>query len=278
VAWGSNGSGQSSVPPLPAGHWCVEIASGGTHNLALLDNGSILAWGDNYNGQCNVPTLPAGVRYVQIAAGHSHCIARRSDGAVVAWGDNGQGQCNVPALGGGFVCVDVAAGDFLSLARFELITPSASYCSGDGSGTACPCANPGTAGAGCANSLDPNGARLDGAGTASLGNDTYQIAAAGMPDSTALYLQGSTQQNGGAGSVFGDGLRCVAGSIVRLGIKTNAGGASQYPSIGDPSVSLRGGIAAPGTRRYQVWYRNAAAFCTPSTFNLTNGVEVTWVM
>jgi hypothetical protein len=29
-------------------------------------------------------------------------------------------------------------------------------------------------------------------------------------------------------------------------------------------------------RSYQAWYRNAAAFCTPSTFNLTNGYSVTW--
>jgi len=25
-----------------------------------------------------------------------------------------------------------------------------------------------------------------------------------------------------------------------------------------------------------VWYRNAAAFCTNSTFNLTNGLNVVW--
>ena len=31
-----------------------------------------------------------------------------------------------------------------------------------------------------------------------------------------------------------------------------------------------------GAAIYQVWYRNAASFCTPSTFNLTNGVLVTW--
>ena len=29
-------------------------------------------------------------------------------------------------------------------------------------------------------------------------------------------------------------------------------------------------------RYYQVWYRNAAAFCTPSTFNTSNGYAVTW--
>ena len=54
------------------------------------------------------------------------------------------------------------------------------------------------------------------------------------------------------------------------------GGASQYPAAGDLSVSVRGGVTGPGTRTYQVWYRNAADFCTPDTFNLTNGVEVLW--
>jgi len=41
-------------------------------------------------------------------------------------------------------------------------------------------------------------------------------------------------------------------------------------------VSVKGLITAPGTRTYQVWYRNAAAFCTASTFNLSNGVSIVW--
>ena len=70
---------------------------------------------------------------------------------------------------------------------------------------------------------------------------------------------------------------CVAGSIVRLGTKSNSAGGSTYPASGDPSVSVRGLVPAAGaTRSYQVWYRNAAAFCTTSTFNLSNGVSVTW--
>ena len=31
-----------------------------------------------------------------------------------------------------------------------------------------------------------------------------------------------------------------------------------------------------GVRNYQAWYRNAAVFCSVSTFNLTNGYSVTW--
>jgi hypothetical protein len=97
-----------------------------------------------------------------------------------------------------------------------------------------------------------------------------------MPNSSALYFQGTTQTLGGLGTMFGDGLRCAGGSIVRLKTVTNAAGSSQFPGAGDPHVSVKGMIAAPGTRTYQVWYRNAAAYCTPSTFNLTNGAEVAW--
>jgi hypothetical protein len=33
---------------------------------------------------------------------------------------------------------------------------------------------------------------------------------------------------------------------------------------------------AGDTRDYQVYYRDPASFCTSDTFNLTNGVQVTW--
>jgi hypothetical protein len=97
-----------------------------------------------------------------------------------------------------------------------------------------------------------------------------------MPNSSALYFQGTSPLAGGAGSVFGDGLRCAGGTVIRLGTKFNIAGASQYPEGGDQSISVRGLVVAPGTRIYQIWYRNAASFCMPDTFNLTNGVTVTW--
>jgi hypothetical protein len=154
---------------------------------------------------------------------------------------------------------------------------STPFCFGDGTGTACPCANSGAAGNGCASSINANGANLTTSGSPSLANDTLVLLGSGMPDSSALYFQGTLQAGGGLGVAFGDGLRCAAGTIVRLKTVTNVGGASQYPQAGDPSVSVKGMVAAPGIRTYQVWYRNAAAFCTTSTFNLTNGVEVNWL-
>ena len=100
----------------------------------------------------------------------------------------------------------------------------------------------------------------------------------GMSNSSVLYFQGTLQTAGGAGTVFGDGLRCASGSVIRLATKTNVNGASQYPEPGDQSVSVRGLIPLGGgvTRTYQAWYRNAAAFCNPETFNLTNAVRVDW--
>jgi hypothetical protein len=124
--------------------------------------------------------------------------------------------------------------------------------------------------------VNPAGAHLQGAGMSSITADTLVLTGTGMPNSSALYFQGTLRQSGGAGQVFGDGKRCAGGSVVRLGIKFNAGGTSQYPVFGDQSVSVRGLVTVPGARTYQTWYRNAAIFCTSSTFNLTNGLDVIW--
>ncbi len=150
--------------------------------------------------------------------------------------------------------------------------PPVAYCFGDGSTTACPCGNVGTAGNGCPSSVNPNGGNLASSGTSSIAADTLTLLGTGMASSSVLYFQGTTQ----IATVFGDGLRCAGGTVIRLGTKTNVAGASQYPELGDLSVSVRGSCVAGDIRNYQAWYRNAAAFCTASTFNLTNGLNVTW--
>src|SRR5204862_2760631 len=78
----------------------------------------------------------------------------------------------------------------------ECESGSTSFCFGDGSGTACPCANssPAGQGRGCLNSLGLGG-RLVAVGTASLAADTLVLAGSNMPNSSALYFQGTTQLN-----------------------------------------------------------------------------------
>lgn len=180
---------------------------------------------------------------------------------------------------GNTYCCDPAYGlaDAISVIAYDLSTAGFSFCPGDGSGTACPCLNSSATGAaeGCRNSTGVGG-RLRGQGVARLSADSLRLEGSQMPNSTALYFQGTAPQSSGAGSVFGDGLRCAGGTLVRLAVKNNVGGSSQYPDVGDPSVSAGGFVLEPGLRTYQVWYRNAAAFCTSSTFNLTNGWEVIW--
>ncbi len=152
------------------------------------------------------------------------------------------------------------------------------FCFGDGAfnATPCPCGNHGATGNGCSNSISAAGAHLAVTGVPSLSGDSVVLAGSGMPDSSALYFQGTQRAAGGVGTAFGDGLRCASGSVVRLATRSNGAGASHYPQAGDAPISVRGGCAPGDVRTYQVWYRNAAAFCTPSTFNLTNGQQVLW--
>ena len=165
-------------------------------------------------------------------------------------------------------------GNSITLCVTTLGTP---YCFGDGSGTACPCANNSPVGQarGCLHALG-QGAKLTAVGIASVSSDTAVLQGTDMPNGPALYYQGTLQAGGGAGTTFGDGLMCATGVIVRLGIKFNAAGASQFPGGVDPTLSVQGGVAAGDVRDYQAWYRDASVFCTTATFNLTNAVEVTW--
>jgi hypothetical protein len=190
--------------------------------------------------------------------------------------DQHDGLGSTLVIGGTFAVSP--AGDS-HIARLGGCSPSSGtpYCFGDGTGTACPCGNTAPAGyqGGCVHSLG-FGARLTSFGTPSLVHDSLVLDGSEMPNSSCLYFQGTTQVAAGLGAVFGDGLRCAGGTIVRLARKTNSGGTSHYPEGPDLPVSVRGSVASGSVHTYQVWYRNAASFCSPSTFNLTNGLVVTW--
>jgi hypothetical protein len=139
----------------------------------------------------------------------------------------------------------------------------------------CPCANvPSNLNAGCANSAGTFGGVIDASGTSSIAADTLVLQGSSMTSSSALYFQGTSYAH--AQAVYGDGLVCVGGTIVRLGTKVNASGSSQFPETGDPPISVGGGVAQPGPRSYQVVYRDAGSFCTPSSFNATSGMVILW--
>ncbi|MBI5364160.1 MAG: hypothetical protein HZA53_13350 [Planctomycetes bacterium] len=182
----------------------------------------------------------------------------------------------VGAVDGGafFACVDEVA-----LYYTPPIPGGQPFCSGDGqdptAAIPCPCGNTGAARHGCANSVNPLGAELLTSG--SLAQDRVVLEASGMPaTSSCIYLQGDQLVN----AVFGDGVRCTGGNLLRLRTRTNANGASRFPDATDTvSLSQRGGVQVGSgvLRFYQTYYRNASAqFCPPETFNVTNGSFVIW--
>ncbi|MFN0007297.1 MAG: YncE family protein, partial [Planctomycetota bacterium] len=160
--------------------------------------------------------------------------------------------------------------------------PGTSFCAGDGSlATACPCSNTGVAGRGCANSQAGSaGAWLTAQGTTSP--DTVVFTSSGvLPNSLSIVLQGTIDL--GAGVFYGDGVRCVGGTLKRLYTKNAGNSVLTAPVPGEPSVTARSAAAGdpitPGsTRYYQVYYRDGvAAFCPAgSTFNVSNGHRIDW--
>ena len=159
--------------------------------------------------------------------------------------------------------------------------PATLFCYGDGSGTACPCANASAVGqnVGCLNSQAVGGS-LRSTGQASLAADTVVLTGSQIPNGPGLYFQGTTQLNSGLGVTFGDGLRCTGGTVIRLGIVTASGNTSTYPfGVTPPKsipIGLKGLVSAGSSLNYQLWYRDSATFCAAAVFNLTNALQITW--
>ena len=252
--------------------------------------------------------LAVGVRHASVGAG-AVCFFVRSGGS---WSQDAYLQASnaeahdhfgfsVSLAGGSLVVgaphedgsatgVDGDAGDngalesgaayVVSIATSGTITP---FCFGDGTqATPCPCGNRGAPGRGCASSQVPAGARLDASGTTTP--DTLVLTASDLlPSALSIFLQGNLPVH--AGLVFGDGVRCAGGQLLRLAAKNAVAGVARFPEPGEPSISARAAelgapIPAGGTRYYQTYYRDPSAmFCPPpagNTWNVTQGVTVVW--
>ena len=146
----------------------------------------------------------------------------------------------------------------------------------EGDSATCPCGNAGAPGYGCASSVHASGARLrcvaDGIW---VQNDTTALEASPVPSNVlCLFFQGDALETG---TPFGDGLRCAGGTLTRVGTVVANGTVARAPEPGGTPLSVRGGVPTEGgVRYYQVWYRNAASFCTPATFNASSGVVLNW--
>jgi hypothetical protein len=150
----------------------------------------------------------------------------------------------------------------------------------------CPCGNPqASTGRGCDNSSSTGGAELSATGVAYLSMDSLTFETADEnPTATSILLQGTASLPHGA--VYGQGVRCAGGTIVRLFTKTASLGSITVPDspAGDPTISQRsaakGDVIPPGDSRwYLVYYRDPVVLggCpASSTFNATQTGCVTW--
>jgi hypothetical protein len=169
--------------------------------------------------------------------------------------------------------------------------PIDSFCPGDGSYASCPCLrysqgppNNGVPGHGCDNSQFTGGALLQANG--SPVPDSIVLRATGeLPTALTIFLQGNQVLT--APTPFGDGLRCIGGSLKRLYTKSAVAGTVSAPQGAELSVTARsaalGDPIAPGSLRYyQTYYRDpnpSIPYCAPpagSTFNSSNGVRIVW--
>ena len=135
----NNSTGCATTPVAVSGlSGVTAIAAGGNHDLALLNNGTVMGWGDNFSGElgngnntgpdtcigvacATTPVAVSGLSGVKaIAAGGDHDLALLNNGTVMGWGDS----CNC-GLGKSYVPVTVkhlsgvkaiAAGDHVNLA------------------------------------------------------------------------------------------------------------------------------------------------------------------
>jgi hypothetical protein len=164
----------------------------------------------------------------------------------------------------------------------ECQSGAVTFCFGNGGSVNCPCGNNGPAGRGCRNSNPGStGAILQASG--STVPDTMILTASGeRPTSLTIFLQGDAMQGR---TPYGDGLRCVTGTLKRIWTEDAVGGTASYPSLGDLSISARsaalGDPIAPGdTRVYMSYYRDGSAtFCpmpTGSSFNATQAILLVW--
>jgi hypothetical protein len=151
---------------------------------------------------------------------------------------------------------------------------------------ACPCGNaPSAYGRGCNNSQNTGGAMLSLSGLSSLASDTLHLSATQVKSNAlSVFNQGDAVL--GSALTFGQGLRCVGGSLKRLYTKpADAAGAVDAPLSGDPSVHARSAalgdpISMGTTRSYYVYYRDPVVLggCpSTSTFNTTQSVQAIWI-
>jgi len=156
-------------------------------------------------------------------------------------------------LGSGSV-VEAAVDDFLAIdvAPVDDCDLAQSYCTGAVNSTG-------------------SGATISHTGSQQISLNSFGLRAAGCPaDKPGLFYYGTSQIQ----VPFGDGFRCVGGSIYRFPVaRTNAQGVAEFSVNFNNPPQAAGQITPGSTWKFQYWYRDPAG---PGgmLFNLSNALSV----
>jgi hypothetical protein len=112
-----------------------------------------------------------------------------------------------------------------------------------------------------------NPALMGSTGTTSIAANNFTLTCNGLPPGgSGLFFYGTAQTQ----TPFGNGFRCVAGSMFRLPLGQANGSGVATRAINYNTLPPGGGITAGQTRYFQYWYRNPAG--GGALFNLSNGL------
>ena len=237
----------NNYPDLQGTYFCADYCSG-------------IIWSMRYAGFGAVSEFT--VRTTQLDPPGASTIS-----SIVSFAEDARGELYIIEQGG-------------EIWRIDGPQTGVANCPGDGSiptQVPCPCTNNGGAGRGCANSSSATGALLSCEGVTDP--DTIRLTSSGMP-ATSYCIFAKTDGFNATGVTYGDGVWCLSGSLIRMRSRTATVGTAFFPEPTDPfNVSTRGATPTGSglTAQYGVFYRNAAStYCTPATFNATNGYTLTW--
>lgn len=263
-------NGAQETPPVPT-------PATGVGCLTLDTSTNTISWNVTFSGLLGAQT-----------AGHIHVGAPGVSGGVIvpiangspSIGSAGLTPAQVATLQAGNYYFNIHSGVFPNgeiRGQILPIPPASTFCYGDGSSGACPCANQSAVGAneGCLHSPGVVGGKLTFTGGTSIQCDDFQLCGSQLLGTNCLLVQGSVAPAGPF--PFGDGVRCIGGALKRLAIGSISGGNVCFAGPGTTTKISVLGAVVPGTYGYQLWYRDNTAYCTAFAYNMTNGVLATWV-
>ncbi|MFT5154531.1 MAG: hypothetical protein ACI841_004539, partial [Planctomycetota bacterium] len=121
------------------------------------------------------------------------------------------------------------------------------------------------------NSGSPSGATIGFSGSASVAANNLTLTASEMPaGQNGLFYFGPNEGS----VVFGNGFRCISGTLTRLPIVTTNGSGEASYALDLGNLPGAASIGAGDTVKFQFWFRDPAG--GGPAFNLTDGLSATF--